>query len=157
MQNRSDVILKPSMAAGLIAAVPWLVLLASTLTLGIASVPLLLAFVPVGLAGAVVEIRRCGLLRSRHSVIRLAFSGTELRAELGDGREYQVHVTPDSRLTANFAFLKISPCDPALKRGLSPTTFILLGGNGYFSNTQSQPFRELRAWLRLTQTSAEVA
>ncbi|OEY66898.1 hypothetical protein [Marinobacter sp. X15-166B] len=157
MPDRSELVVAPSMAAGLLAAAPWIVLLASTLVTSWVGTPLLLIFVPVALGGALTEVHRCGLLRSPRSVVRLAMRGRELRAELGDGREFPVSVSADSRLTARVALLKIIPCAPTSSSAHPLATVVLLGGSGRFNNIRSQPFREFRVWLRLNRSLPETA
>ena len=145
------------MAAGLVAALPWITLLASALILGVFSAPLLLVLVPVGLAGGFFAVRQRGLLRSQHAIVRLTTRDSELWAERADGCEYQATVAGNSRLTGPLVLLQISPYDTTVKSGFRPCTVVLLGGKDYFSNTRNQPFREFRVWLRLNHTASEAA
>lgn len=149
MFNRIDLALTPSPLAGLIAALPWGVLMLATLVLGYAQHPLLWLFSPLAGLGGWRRFQSCGRLRGgSRSVTRLSVAGDRLTAHLANGRSVPVAISPDSRLFARLAILKLTPTDASVR----PVTSILvdpLAAAGLTGNVDPSLFRRLRVWIRL--------
>lgn len=145
VSNRADLRLYPSLAAGLIAATPWIALLLATLTMALQGPTLIALLAPLALTGGVLQFIRNGMLRGPATVVGLSIHGNELWAQLGDGRQLPVSASRDSRLGGRMAFLRLS--SPASRFWSRPLVLIHFGPQ--FSNVESEPFRHLRVWLRL--------
>ncbi|MEC7377310.1 MAG: hypothetical protein VX421_06830, partial [Pseudomonadota bacterium] len=68
MSSRIELGLSPSRLAGVIAGLPWLVLLAFLLITSLEGKPWLLTAVPFALAGALLQYRCNGALLAKRSV-----------------------------------------------------------------------------------------
>lgn len=152
MSSRTDLLLQPSAAAGLIAAAPWLILaaflLAATTT---GKTPLLLLIPPV-LAGAFIHFRRCGLLKGQGALTSLSVKDGLLRARVGDKSAEVVEVTGSSRLGARIALLKLRPVGTRFR---AYTAILLTDLGPIRGNVPSDEFRRLRVWLRLGRTAQQ--
>ncbi|MBW7472758.1 hypothetical protein [Marinobacter sp. F4218] len=148
MSSRIELTLIPSVATGLLAIAPWLVLLGFLVAAAYGDKPWLLAGLPIMLAGAAVQYRRAGRLRGRSAVNALIVEHGQLSARLGDGRQISVKAARTSRLGARLALLKLHPCDTTVKA----YSAILLANTACLKgNVPEDEFRRLRMWLRLGQ------
>ncbi|MDX1754469.1 MAG: hypothetical protein R3175_00250 [Marinobacter sp.] len=145
MSSRTELHLYPSLAAGLIVAAPWLLLLLTTLYLAASGPFILFLATPLALAGALVQFRRCGRLQGLDSVVALSVQETGLWAQLRDGRRLPVRASGDSRLGGRLALLRLS-CPG--KRFWS-RTLVLIHYGDRLHNVDPEPFRQLRVWLKL--------
>lgn len=145
MSNQTELRLSPSLAAGLIAATPWLALCLAILAMASHGSPALTLLALLALAGGVFQFRRCGLLRGHGAVTELSLLGNELWAQLGDGRRLPVTPSPDSRLSGRLALLTLS--SPSVR--LWSRSLILIHYGNRLNNVEPEPFRKLRVWLRL--------
>ena len=146
--SRIELALNRSTLAGLVAALPWGVMMSVTLVLGQAQHPLLWLFCPIAGLGALRQFRNCGRLRGSRSVLRLSVTGQQLTAHLADGRCLPVEISTDSRLFARLAILKLKPTDTRVK----PVISVLvdpLAASGLTGNVDPAIFRRLRVWIRL--------
>ncbi|WP_152206165.1 hypothetical protein [Marinobacter changyiensis] len=149
MSSRIDVRLYPSLSAGFIVSTPWLVLAGSALVIGLAGMPLLMWFCPVGVAGAIWQFRASGLLASAGSVIQLSIDDDRLFVRLRNGRQFQANASTESRLFGNLALLKLALHDSTLK----PPMVVIIAlspRSGAPRNSEPEAFRQLRVWLRLS-------
>ena len=149
MSNRIDVRLTPSVSAGLIAALPWLALLAFVLTAAAESRPWMLVLVPVAGAGAIQHFRRFGLLRGKYSVTGLALEAGQLQAKFTGRDAVPVQPCRSSRLGPMLTLLKLRPTGSRL----GAYYLILLAPEPWpGGNVCPDQFRRLRQWLRLGQS-----
>ena len=145
--SRIELTIAPSVTVGLMASLPWLLLLAFLLAAAMET-PWLLAGTPVTLAGAWRQFRKNGLLRGRKAVCTLQLRQGRLYVGLGDGRELPVTPAADCRVFAPMALLKLYPSDSRFP----PYSVILLASTpAYPGNVPEDEFRRLRVWLRLGQ------
>lgn len=145
MSNRTDIVLSPSLTAGGIAALPWIMVIAAILVLGSDGLWLAWFLSPLALLGLIWQVRNTGLLLGKTAVTALQIRGDELWAQLGNGDHYPVKPAADSRLGAGITLLKLAlPTTP-----YSPRTVVLMAGGRLPGNVQREPFRQLRVWLRL--------
>lgn len=135
----------PSRAAGTLAALPWLVLSLGALALGLTQTTVLLVVLPLTLAGAAMAFRRQGLLLGPKAVHTLSLRQGQLWAEDGSQPPVAVTVSPESRISARLALLKLTP----LTSRSGSKTLLLLDLGPHCRNVPREPFRHLRAWLRL--------
>ena len=149
MSSRVNVRLYPSLSAGLIAATPWFIVAGSTLAIGLAGTPLLLWFGPVGLAGAVWQIRASGLLASDRSVVQLSVDDDQLFARLRNGEQFPARASKESRLFGKLALLKLTLHGTRLKPPMV-VVITLPPRSGVPLNSEPEAFRQLRVWLRLS-------
>jgi len=147
VSNRIKLALTPSVTVGLLAATPWLALLAFIIiAAGVAGKHWLLTALPVALAGALVQYRHKGLLSAGASVTALSVECNQCFAQLADGRTIPVQISTGSRMGARLALLKLRPQGS----GLLSCSAILLADTGNISgNVAEDDFRRLRVWLRL--------
>ncbi|MCK7567682.1 hypothetical protein [Marinobacter xestospongiae] len=145
MSSRTELPLMPSRAAGTLAALPWLVLALVALALGLTQTAVLLVLLPLTLAGAAVAFRRQGLLLGRKAVHTLSLRQGQLWAEDGSQPPVAVTVSPESRISARLALLKLTP----LTSRSGSKTLLLLDLGPHCRNVPREPFRHLRTWLRL--------
>lgn len=146
MSSRIELTLTPSVATGLLALVPWLVMLGFLVGAAAAGKPWLAVGLPVAVVGAVLQYRRSGWLRGKSAISVLRVEGGELSAQLGDGREIAVCATGASRLGARLALLKLRPVGTRVK---TYSTILLANTAGLRGNVPEDEFRRLRMWLRL--------
>lgn len=145
MSNRIEVTLRPSLAAGLIAATPWIALLGFLLVAAAQASAVLLAPVPLAIAGLVWQTRLTGLLAGPHAVTGLLVENGQLRITLGNGRRQVMTVAPESRLTGRLALLKVVPDDTRFFRWPWQTRLVVI----VTTNIEPEAFRQFRVWLRL--------
>lgn len=149
MSSRIDVRLYPSLSAGFIVSVPWLVLAGSALVIGLSGTPLLIGFCPAGVAGAIWQIRASGLLASAGSVVQLSIDDDQLFVRLRSGSQFQARVSAESRLFGKLALLKLALHDTTLK----PPMVVIIAlppRSGAPRNSEPEAFRQLRVWLKLS-------
>lgn len=155
MSSRIDVNLRPSLIAGLIAAAPWLLVLAVCLLLAATGFTLVLILAPVALYGAGKQILCCGYLSRPLSVRRLLVRDQGLQAELADGRTLAVTAAADSRLWGPLVVLKLGVAGT-----INGTDVVLVADPGPSrlprGNTSARQLRQLRAWLRLATSPGPV-
>ncbi|WP_166269080.1 hypothetical protein [Marinobacter caseinilyticus] len=152
MCSQINVRLYPSLGAGLIASTPWITLLLSALTVGLASSAPLLLCCPPALAGAVWQVRASGLLMSSASVTQLSIRDGQLHALLGNGQRFPAHAKTESRLFGRMALLKLA----LVGTNLTPPLVVLIDvrrADGQPRNTDPDAFRRLRVWLRLSKVN----
>lgn len=149
MSSPTDIQLHPSLAAGFIAALPWAAALITVLALASIGWWQAWLFFPAALAGLVWQVRSSGLLLGQTTITALELRGDELWATLGDSHRYPAKPAPDSRISENLVLLKLSL--PTTR--YSPKTVILMANSRLPGNVQSEPFRQLRVWLRLRNGS----
>lgn len=145
MSNPTDIRLTPSLAAGLIATLPWAALLAATMVLALNGLALAWLLSPVALLGLIWQGLSSGLLVGRSTVTALELRGDELWAELGHEGRYPARAAADSRLGARLTLLKLA----LPTTSYSPRTVVLMADGRLPGNVQPEPFRQLRVWLRL--------
>ncbi len=148
MSSRIDLTLSPSVAAGCLAAIPWLVASALVLIAAAAGKSWLYALAPLTLAGAVLQYRLNGLLIGPSAVLGLYLENNTLYARLGSGQAEAVSACRSSRLSAKLALLKLQPV--ASKSSSYPV--VILSGQRIAGNLPEEQFRRLRLWLRLGRT-----
>jgi len=139
----------PSLAAGSLAAMPWLALAGFILIAAPeSSLWLLLFLLPV--AGiAVCQFRRYGLLLGSKAVVALGVNaGNQLVCEFVDGRLRTARIGRSSSLGAVFVLLNLHPVDARSER-----IFVLILGpcSLFTANAAETEFRRLRMWLRAGQ------
>jgi len=146
--SRIELTIEPSVTVGLLAIVPWSLLLAFVLAAAASGKPWLLLAAPLALAGAWRQFRNNGLLRGRSAIHLLRLRQGQLYAGLVDGREIPVVPAPGCRMNARMALLKLRPADSRFP----PYSVILLARTPTYSgNVPGDEFRRLRVWLRLGQ------
>lgn len=145
MSNRIDLPLTRCPAAGVIAALPWLTVLFSTSVLAAATQPWLYLLAPFALMGAGRQFAQAGLLRGAGAIQGLEVHDELLWARMADGRRCQVRPAADCRIGGSVALLKLS--FPATRYW--PKSLVLLGRDSPLRNVPTEPFRQLRVWLRL--------
>ncbi len=146
MSSRIELALSPSAAVGVLAASPWLALLAFVIIAGAAGKYWLLPALPLVATGALIQYRRTGLLRSATSVTALTVDNNQCHAQLADGRIIPVTVSAGSRMGAQLALLKLRPQGSRL---VSYSGILLANTAGISGNVAEDDFRRLRVWLRL--------
>lgn len=146
MSSRTELKLHPSVAAGLIAAIPWLALVVFVLVAATAGKwPLLLALLPA-IAAALVQFRRVGLLSGGKAITALRFANGPLEVQLGQSEPRAMAVAGCSQLSARLALLKLTPFDTKFRAYYA----VLLADVGALrGNVPPEDFRRLRVWLRL--------
>ena len=145
MSSRIELRLSPSRAAGILAALPWLVLMVFSLVAAPASsLWLLLLLAPAGIM-AIRQFRRCGLLKGPDAIVALQSDADTLTCQLANGETRTVRICGSSSLGASFLALKLRPADTT-----SRTMFVLvLGASSLLgANAPETDFRRLRMWLR---------
>lgn len=146
MSSRIELTLSPSRLAGLLATLPWLVLLVFLTASALAGKLWLLAVTPVALAGSLRQYRSHGLLRGRNSVCCLLVDQDQLYAATGDNRRVPVIAASTSRVWSGLALLKLRPAGTRLR---SYSTILMAPSLGTDGNCPEEEFRRLRMWLRL--------
>lgn len=156
MSSRIEVTLRPSLAAGLIAATPWITLLGFLLVAAAQVSATLLVPVPLAIAGLAWQVRLTGLLAGPRAVTGLLVENGQLRTALGNGRRQAVTIAPESRLTGHLALLKVVPDDTRLTRWPWQSRLVVIvhaGQTGWpgklATNIEPEAFRQFRVWLRL--------
>ncbi|SFR74967.1 hypothetical protein SAMN05216203_2749 [Marinobacter daqiaonensis] len=148
MYSRIELTLAASPRAGLVAAGPWLLLLAAAVALAAAVHPMILVTVPVLISGGISRWRRCGSQRHPQAVIKLTVNQKNLFATLADGRELQVSVASDSRVGGEWLVLTLRAVEPR-----QDLPVVLAPGPGP-GNADTTALRRLRVWLRLMPDAA---
>ena len=145
VSNRIDLTITRSVAAGCLAAAPWLVASAFALVAGASGKHWIYVLAPLTLAGALYQYRLNGLLAGSSAVLALHQDQGTLYARLGNGRTLAVSAKPSSRISSKVALLKLQP----LASRSSPYPVVLLSGGWIAGNVSEDQFRRLRMWLRL--------
>jgi len=148
VSSRIDIRLSPSVSAGLIAILPWLLLLAFACAAASDNRPWMLILAPVAGAGAILHFRRFGLLRGRRPVIGLELEAGRLHAILPGRNAIPVQPCSTSRLGPTLAVLKLRPSDSTSR---AYHMILLAPGPWPDGNVCPDQFRRLRQWLRLGQ------
>ncbi|MCM0611179.1 hypothetical protein KFJ24_01675 [Marinobacter sediminum] len=146
MSSRIELNLSPSVAVGILATLPWLVLLIFIVIAAATGKGWLAAGIPITLIGAFAQYRNSGMLRGASSVGALRLKDEQLYAKLVDGRLIPVTAGPNSRVGARLALLKLRPVGTRL---LSYSAILLADTAGTHGNVPEDEFRRLRVWLRL--------
>lgn len=146
MSNRIELTLSPSMVTGLLATLPWLVLVGFLMVAATSGKPWLLTGLPVALAGAAFQFRHNGLLRGDSTVTALRLEDGELSAQLRDNRRIPVVVSVTSRVGSRLALLKLRPIGTRFR---SHSAILLATSARIRGNVPEDEFRRLRVWLRL--------
>jgi len=146
VSNRIELTLTPSLQVGILAVLPWMLLLAFVLIAALAGKVWLLVAAPIALGGAALEYRASGLLLGGRSVNGLLIDQGEMYARFEDHRQVQVLPLASSRIWSGLALLKLRP---AGTRFQSYTTILLAPSPGRPGNVSAEDFRRLRVWLRL--------
>ena len=146
MSSRIELTLSPSLLVGVLASIPWLVLLGFLVISALAGKTWLLAAVPVALAGAALQYRCNGLLLGSHSVNGLLIDQGKIYAKTGDNRQIPVQPAASSQIWSGLALLKLRPDGTRFR---SYTTILLAPSPHRPGNVQEDDFRRLRVWLRL--------
>lgn len=149
MSNRIDMPLRPSLAAGFIAAAPWLTLALAAAMLALGGSLLLWSFCVVGILGASWQLRASGLLKATNSVTQLSVAEGRLYAHFADGRRLAAQAASESRLFGQLVLLKLQVEKNARRKPALVVAFTsgkLGAGSG---NVQPDDFRRLRVWLKL--------
>lgn len=157
MSSRVDLSFRPSALAGLIAATPWLALLAASLPLASLVHPVALLALPAAGYGAWQRWRQCGTLEAPCAVVRLSLDTAARSAhnqwtiESRAGDRVPVTVAGHSRLSGPLALLALKPA------GRHPYRLVVVhgpcplpGGGTLSGNCEPEGFRRLRARLRLS-------
>lgn len=144
--SRIELTIEPSVAAGLLAIIPWFLLLAFVLAAAASGKPWLLFAAPIALAGAWGQFRNNGLLRGRRAICALRLRQGRLYAELASGRELPVIPAPGCRMSARMGLLKLRSAD---SRFPSYSVILLASTPTHSGNVPEDEFRRLRVWLRL--------
>lgn len=146
MSSPIELTLRPSVTAGLLAAVPWLLLSGFLLAAAQAGKPWLLLALPATLAGGVWQYRHTGLLQSRTAVTSLRVEEGQLYVGLGEAPAIPVVASGASRIGARVSLLKLRPVGTRFRAYSS----LLLATSAWFpGNVPDNEFRRLRVWLRL--------
>lgn len=145
MSNRINLTLSPCIAAGCLAATPWLLACVFALIAGAAGKHWIYAFTPVALAGAIYQFRLNGLLAGASAVLGLEQDQNTLYAHLGSGQTLAVCASSSSRISSKIALLKLQP----LAAKSTCYSVVLLSGKRIAGNIPEDQFRRLRMWLRL--------
>lgn len=146
MSSRIELTLTPSLPVGVLAVLPWLLLLIFLLVAALAGKIWFLAAAPIALGGATLQYRSNGLLVGGGSVHGLLIEHGKMYAKTGDSRHVQVLPLASSRIWSGLALLKLRPTGT---RSQSYTTILLAPSPGRPGNVAADDFRRLRVWLRL--------
>jgi toxin CptA len=146
VSSRIELTLTPSLPVGVLAVLPWLLLLAFLLIAALAGKTWLLVAAPIALGGATLQYRSNGLLLGDSSVHGLLIEHGKMYAKTGDNRQVEVLPLAASRIWSGLALLKLRP---AGTRSRSYTTILLAPSPGRPGNVSADDFRRLRVWLRL--------
>lgn len=150
MSSRIELKLAPSLLVGMVALLPWLLLITFLVITALAGKTAMLIAAPVALAGATLQYRGNGLLLGRRSVNGLLIEHNKMFATMGGGRQVQVFPLASSRIWSGLALLKLRPTDTSF---CSYTTLLLAHRPGRPGNVSEDDFRRLKVWLRLGRPS----
>ncbi|MDY6841148.1 MAG: hypothetical protein SV429_06515 [Pseudomonadota bacterium] len=146
MSSRIELTLTPSPLVGILAVLPWLLLLAFLVIAALAGKIWLLVAAPIALCSARLQYRSNGLLLGGGSVHGLLIEQGKMYAKTGDNRQVQVLPLASSRVWSGLALLKLRPVGARLQ---SYTTILLAPSPDRPGNVSADEFRRLRVWLRL--------
>jgi toxin CptA len=146
VSSRIELTLTPSPLVGVLAILPWLLLLAFLAIAALAGKIWLLVAAPVVLCGARLQYRSNGLLLGGGSVHGLQIEQGEMYARTGDNRQVQVLPLASSRVWSGLALLKLRPVGTRFR---SYTAILLAPLPDRPGNVPADEFRRLRVWLRL--------
>lgn len=146
MSSRIELTLTPSLQVGVLAVLPWLLLLGFVLVAGLAGKVWFLLAVPAALCGAALQYRSTGLLLGGSAVNGLLVEQGKMFAKTGDNRQVEVRPLASSRVWAGLALLKLRPAGTRFR---SYTAILLAPSQGRPGNIAADDFRRLRVWLRL--------
>ncbi|MGO1501062.1 MAG: hypothetical protein ACTHWH_07235 [Marinobacter sp.] len=145
VSSQFELTLSRCVAAGCLAAAPWLAASAFLLIAGASGKSWMYALAPLTVAGAIFQYRLNGLLAGSSAVQELHLDQNTLYARLGNGQTLAVNACPSSRISSKLVLLK-------LQTTASKTTsysVVLLSGTRIAGNVSEEQFRRLRMWLRL--------
>lgn len=146
MSSRIELTLAPSLLVGVLAVIPWLLLMAFLVIAALAGKTWLLIATPIALGGATLQYRCNGLLLGSRSVNSLLVEHGKLFAKTGGNQQVQVLPQASSRIWSGLALLKLRPAGTRFR---SYTTILLAPSPGRPGNVPEDDFRRLRVWLRL--------
>jgi toxin CptA len=146
VSSRIELTLTPSLLVGVLAVLPWLLLLVFLFIAVLAGKTWLVAAAPIALYLGTLQYRSNGLLRGGRSVNGLLIEHGKMYLKTGDKRQVEVFPSASSRVWAGLALLKLRP---AGTRFQSYTTILLAPSSGRPGNVSADDFRRLRVWLRL--------
>ncbi|MEQ5817356.1 hypothetical protein J3362_17705 [Marinobacter sp. NFXS11] len=146
MSSRIELTLTPSIRVGLLAVLPWLLLLAFLVVAVLAGKFWLLVAIPIALWGAALQYRSNGSLLGIGSVNGLLIEHGKMYARIGDNRQVEVIPVASSRIWSGLALLKLRPTGTRFR---SYTSILLAPLAGRPGNVPAEDFRRLRVWLRL--------
>jgi toxin CptA len=154
VSSRIELAIAPSATVGVLAATPWLILLAFVTVAGVAGKFWLLAALPFAAAGALAQYRHTGLLRSARSVTALIVDNNQCHARMADNQIIPVRVCAGSRLGSRLTLLKLRPQGTRL---LTCSSMLLANTANISGNVAEDDFRRLRVWLRLGRSQSTPA
>jgi len=146
VSSRIELTLTPSLLVGLLAVLPWVLLLAFLLMALLAGKFWLLVAIPIALWGAALPYRLNGLLLGCGSVSGLLIEHDKMYARIGDKQRVEVIPLASSRIWSGLALLKLRPAGTIFR---SYTSLLLAPVPGSPGNVPAEDFRRLRVWLRL--------
>lgn len=146
MSSRIELTLAPSLLVGLLAVLPWLLLLAFVTIAALAGKIWLLLATPIALWGAATQYRSNGLLLGAGSVKGLLIEHDKMYIRTGEHRQFEVLPMASSRIWSGLALLKLQPVGTRLR---SYTAILLAPLPRAPGNVPAEDFRRLRVWLRL--------
>ncbi|MGB1837268.1 MAG: hypothetical protein ACPHZA_02695 [Marinobacter adhaerens] len=146
MSSRIELTLTPSLLVGLLAVLPWVLLLAFLVMALLAGKFWLLVAIPIALWGAALQYRSNGLLLGGGSVSGLLIEHDKMYARIGDKQRVEVIPLASSRIWSGLALLKLRPAGTRFR---SYTSLLLAPVPGSPGNVPAEDFRRLRVWLRL--------
>lgn len=151
MFNRTDIPIHPSAGVGLLAVLPWLCLMVFGLMLAHGHGPWFLALLPTSIAGAAYDWALHGKLCLDQSVIGLTVGADGLRVHKRNGDDCPAMASTGSRLYPTLIILKLDALDATHR----PATVLLWSGKNGAGNVSGALHRQLRAWLRLGDSSGQ--
>ncbi|PSF10655.1 hypothetical protein C7H09_06855 [Marinobacter fuscus] len=142
--SRIELALRPSVIAGVLASLPWLMFALALVAGALELTALLLFLAPAALYFGVADFRRCGLLQGKHALLGLSMENGQLYGRFANGHQLPLSLLRCTSISASAVTLKVR----AKGLRLNNLTAILLGRNGRFGgNVTEQEFRRFRMWL----------
>ncbi|MGO1461192.1 MAG: hypothetical protein ACTHYN_00325 [Marinobacter sp.] len=145
MSSQTELTLSRCVAAGYLAAAPWLIASIFLLIAGASGKHWMYALTPLTLAGAVFQYRLNGLLSGPSAVLGLQLNQNTLYARLGNGQVLAVNASASSRLSSKLVLLKLQP----VASRFTSYPVVLLSDTRVTGNVSEDSFRRLRMWFRL--------
>lgn len=145
VSSQIELTLSRCVAAGCLAAAPWLIACIFVLIAGASGKHWMYTLAPFTLAGAIFQYRLNGLLTGPSAVLGLYQDQNILYARLGNGQTMAVNACRSSRISSKVVLLKLQPTASIL----ASYPVVLLSGTRVAGNVSEDQFRRLRMWLRL--------